>query len=74
MLCIEEKLVEAKIPRKEIKEIISNLKKLVKTGISKEDTNIVIKNIIVNSSFRNAFLRELEVAIRKVRIEASTGI
>ncbi|MFX1295978.1 MAG: hypothetical protein ACFFD2_14155 [Promethearchaeota archaeon] len=46
----------------------------MKAGISKEDFNIIVKNIIADAKFKDAFLKDPEAALRKVRHELGMGL
>lgn len=54
----EAQFKAAKIPKNQVTEILPMLEKLVKAGISQKDLDIVVKEIAINTSFRERFIRD----------------
>ena len=64
----ENRLKNAKIPQKEISNIVNNLQKLVETKVSRSDIDKIIQNIISKSDFRASFIKDYRNAVKKVGI------
>jgi len=62
-------LKENKISEDEIAKILSSLEKCSKVGIAEKDMERIIKNIISDPKYREAFIKDLRSAVRKLGID-----
>jgi superfamily I DNA and RNA helicase len=64
----EGELKRAKFSKDEISKIIRNLDNLVEKGLSDDDIEIVVHNIINEPGFKGSFLKDPKGAVKKVGI------
>lgn len=51
-------LERAKIPAKEITQIMDGLKLLEKKGVAIKDIKLIVKNIVANPKYRASFIKD----------------